>query len=169
MEDGKGGSMKKSRLLLLAFLTFALFALPTFSRDKEGHFIVVIDPGHGGHDGGAKGRKSKEKDIVLSVAKKVGNKIKALNPDITVYYTRSTDRFIGLDQRADFAIQRHADLFVSIHANSIKGASASGAETYVLGLHRSKENLEVAMKENSVTMNIRPGIGRLCGEIRAPT
>lgn len=144
--------MKKPPLLFLFFLTFALLSFPVLARDKEGHFIVVIDPGHGGHDGGAKGRKSKEKDIVLSVAKKVGNKIKALNPDITVYYTRSSDRFIGLDQRADFAIDKHADLFVSIHANSTKGTSAYGAETYVLGLHRSRENLEVAMKENSVIL-----------------
>lgn len=143
----------RKRLYFLSFL-FCISLLPyqTLSRDKEGHFIVVIDPGHGGHDGGAQGRKSKEKNIVLDVAKKAGARIKALNPNITVYYTRQTDKFIGLNQRAEFAINKHADLFVSIHANSTRGSSAYGAETYVLGLHRSKDNLEVAMKENSVIL-----------------
>ena len=153
MVKDKDSAMRKSLLLLLLILSFfSLLSLPSSARDSKGHFIVVIDPGHGGHDSGAKGRKSYEKNIVLSVAKKVGEKIKASNPDIKVYYTRTGDKFIGLNQRAEYAIDKHADLFVSIHANSTKGSSAYGAETYVLGLHRSKDNLEVAMKENSVIL-----------------
>ena len=144
--------MKNTHLLSLFFLLLLAFPYPALSRDNKGHFIVVIDPGHGGHDSGAKGRTSLEKNIVLAVAKKVGEKIKATNSDIKVYYTRSTDKFVGLDQRAGYANSKHADLFVSIHANSTKGSSAYGAETYVLGLHRSQDNLEVAMKENSVIL-----------------
>lgn len=141
------------RRILILLLIFALSA-PTSAvgRDKDGHFIVVIDAGHGGHDSGAVGRRSKEKDITLGVALKVGQQLKEQNPNITVYYTRSTDKFIGLDERANYAIKKHADLFVSIHANATKSRSANGSETYVLGLHRSKDNLEVAMKENSAIL-----------------
>ena len=144
--------MRKALFLILLILLSCCLPLPSSARDKKGHFIVVIDPGHGGRDTGAKGKKSKEKDIVLKVAKKVGTRIKALNPDITVYYTRASDKFIGLQERADYAIEKHADLFVSIHANSTRSSSAYGAETWVLGLHKSEENLEVAMKENSVIL-----------------
>lgn len=142
--------MKRILILLLIFA----FVAPTsaVARDKDGHFIVVIDAGHGGHDSGAVGRRSKEKDITLGVALKVGQQLKKQNPNITVYYTRSTDVFIGLDERANYAIKKHADLFVSIHANATKSRSANGSETFVLGLHRSKDNLEVAMKENSAIL-----------------
>lgn len=143
------------RTIAFAAAVLTLLSLchsPSMARDSKGRFIVVIDPGHGGHDSGAVGKRYKEKNIVLDVALQVGKKIKAMNPDIIVHYTRTTDRFIGLDDRADFAISKHADLFVSIHANASKSSSPHGAETYVLGLHRTKENLEVAMKENSAIL-----------------
>ena len=100
----------------------------------------------GGKDSGAVGKRSKEKNIVLDVALKVGERINVLNPNIVVYYTRKDDRFIGLQQRADFANKKKADLFVSVHANSHKTSRPHGSETYVLGLHRTQDNLDVAMK-----------------------
>lgn len=113
-------------------------------------FTVVIDPGHGGHDPGAIGARGKEKDINLRVALKVGELIKK-SDDTKIIFTRKTDIFIPLDQRAKIANDAHADLFISIHTNSIaKGKNVMGAETYTLGLHRTQENLDVAKKENSV-------------------
>lgn len=141
------------RLIFFSLLIPLLGIGSSEARDAKGRFIVVIDPGHGGKDSGAVGRKSKEKDIVLAVALQTGEKIKALNPNIVVHYTRSTDHFIGLNERANFANKRKADLFVSIHANSIKkNSTPNGAETYVLGLHRTQDNLEVAMKENAAIL-----------------
>ena len=133
-------------------LLFSFISIPSSARDKKGRFVVVIDAGHGGHDSGAVGKIYKEKNIVLDIALKVGENIKAMNPDIVVHYTRKTDKFVGLYNRAQFAIDKHADLFVSIHANANKNRTPNGAETYVLGLHRTKDNLEVAMKENSAIM-----------------
>lgn len=136
-------------LLPLALL---LMAPQVDARDSKGRFVVVIDPGHGGRDSGAKGARSLEKNIVLDVALKIGARIKALNPDIIVHYTRSNDTFIELQQRANYANKKKADLFVSIHANSHKSSSPHGAETFVLGLHRTQDNLDVAMKENSAIL-----------------
>ena len=111
---------------------------------------IVIDAGHGGKDPGALGKIVKEKDVVLNVALKFGNLIKENLPDVKVIYTRNSDVFVPLDKRADIANKNNADLFVSIHANYISSPKISGAETFVLGLHRSQDNLEVAKKENSV-------------------
>jgi len=111
---------------------------------------VVIDAGHGGKDPGAVGKIVKEKDVVLPIALKVGEYITKEMPGVKVIYTRSTDVFVPLDERAEIANRNKADLFVSIHANSISNPKISGAETFVLGLHRSQDNLEVAKKENSV-------------------
>ncbi len=111
---------------------------------------VVLDAGHGGKDPGAVGKDVKEKDIVLAVTLKVGEYLKREMPDLQVVYTRTTDVFVPLDERADMANKAKADLFVSIHANAISNPRIYGAETFVLGLHRSEENLEVAKKENSV-------------------
>ncbi|MDR2927536.1 MAG: N-acetylmuramoyl-L-alanine amidase [Cytophagaceae bacterium] len=119
--------------------------------NKSGSFkTVVIDAGHGGKDPGAIGKSVKEKDIVLNVALKVGEYLKKELPELEVIYTRKNDIFVELDERAEIANHAKADLFVSIHANSISNPKIHGAETFVLGLHRSQENLEVAKKENSV-------------------
>lgn len=145
--------LRRLLLLLSPVLTLGLTCPDTAqARDKDGHFIVVIDAGHGGHDSGARGRISKEKDIVLAVSKKVGTRVKELQPKIKVYYSRPNDKFIGLQERARFAIDKHADLFVSIHANASESHKPSGTETYVLGLHRTEDNLRVAMKENSAIL-----------------
>lgn len=111
---------------------------------------VVIDAGHGGRDPGAVGKISKEKDIVLAVSLKVGEYIKQYMPDVNVVYTRKKDVFVPLNDRAEIANKNDADLFISIHANAISTSKIYGAETFVLGLHRSKDNLEVAKLENSV-------------------
>lgn len=145
--------MTRSTLLalFLSFL-FPFFSSSVSARNSKGKFVVVIDPGHGGKDAGAIGAVSKEKDIVLKVGLKVRELLRKQDPGIAVLMTRSTDVFIGLNERADYANRNHADLFVSIHANSVKSKSARGIETYTLGLARSEENLRVAMKENSVIL-----------------
>jgi N-acetylmuramoyl-L-alanine amidase len=113
---------------------------------------VVIDPGHGGKDSGALGKISKEKDIVLSIGLKLGNYIKENLPDVKVVFTRTTDEFIPLYQRAEIANKASADLYISIHANSNPKPEPNGAYTLVLGLHRADENFEVAKRENSVIL-----------------
>ena len=113
---------------------------------------IVIDAGHGGNDPGNLGTgryKTREKDIALEVALMVGGYIEKQFPEIKVIYTRSTDVFIGLSDRTDVANKAKADLFLSIHCNAATNPSAMGVETFTLGLHKNKENLEVAMKENS--------------------
>jgi N-acetylmuramoyl-L-alanine amidase len=110
---------------------------------------VIIDPGHGGKDPGAVGKKSKEKDIVLSVGLKLGAYIKQNFPEVEVIYTRKTDEFIELYRRASIANNAKADLFISIHCNANRNATPIGSETWVMGLHKSQENLQVAKKENA--------------------
>ena len=117
---------------------------------REKTFTVVIDAGHGGKDPGARGANINEKEINLAVALKLGRLIENNAEDVRVIYTRKTDCFIELDERANIANRNKADLFVSIHTNAVKrGSTVQGTETYTLGLARSEENLEVAMSENS--------------------
>lgn len=113
-------------------------------------FTVVLDAGHGGHDSGAVGKYSKEKNINLAVVLKLGSMINQKYPDVKVVYTRKTDVFIPLQRRADIANENHADIFFSIHTNAIRTPSTFGTETFLLGLAKTKSNLEVAMLENSV-------------------
>ena len=116
-------------------------------------FVVVIDAGHGGHDPGAIGKISKEKNINLKVALKLGNQIKQNCNDVKVVYTRSKDVFIPLDRRAEIANNAKADLFISIHTNALaNNRTAKGASTWTLGLAKSDANLEVAKRENSVIL-----------------
>lgn len=115
-------------------------------------FTVVIDAGHGGQDPGAVYKNIREKDIVLKLALKLGNYILENMPQTKVIYTRDRDVFIPLHQRAAIANTAKADLFISLHANFCSTPSISGTETFVLGLHRSEENLDVAKKENSVIL-----------------
>lgn len=117
----------------------------------QAKFVLVIDAGHGGHDAGAVGAFSKEKDINLRVALAFGRLVEQNCPDVKVIYTRSKDVFIPLDERANIANRNKADLFISIHTNALpKGRIAYGAETYTLGTARASENLEVAKRENAV-------------------
>lgn len=117
-------------------------------------YTVVIDAGHGGKDPGALGLFSKEKNINLSAALELGRLIENNCPGVKVVYTRKTDTFVELHERANIANRAKADLFISIHANSTaagkKGTATKGTETYTLGMHRASENLEVAKRENTV-------------------
>lgn len=147
----------KRRILNILYIATSL--LLTFSLAPQAHaaktnFTVVIDAGHGGHDPGAIGRRGKEKNINLSVALKLGRLIKQNCPDTRVVYTREKDVFVPLHRRAEIANEVKANLFISIHTNSLASRSSkvSGTETYTLGLHRTQENLEVAQKENAVIL-----------------
>ncbi|MDR1097558.1 MAG: N-acetylmuramoyl-L-alanine amidase [Tannerella sp.] len=133
-----------------AYIIILILSLLEVQAQKT--FTIVIDPGHGGRDPGCVGSISKEKAINLSVALKLGALIEQNHPDVQIIYTRKTDVFIPLDERANMANKYKADLFISIHTNSIKKGNASGTETYTLGLTNSDENLDVAMRENSVIL-----------------
>lgn len=123
------------------------------TAQKSKSFTLVIDAGHGGKDSGAVGRTSKEKDINLRTALAFGRMVERNCPDVKVIYTRKTDVFVTLSGRAEIANKAKADLFISIHTNSMpKGAISRGIETYTLGMHRAADNLEVAKRENSVIL-----------------
>ncbi len=135
-------------LVLLAFLP-VLFAV---AGNKEKQFVVVIDPGHGGRDPGTLIKSAKEKNIVLEVSKLLGEYISRNHPEVKVAYTRKTDVFIELDDRAGLANKSKADLFISIHVNASDNKKPYGAETYAFGLARTQENLDVAKAENSAIL-----------------
>ena len=129
--------------------------LTLYCTESKGQNLVdrvVIDAGHGGKDPGASGTKSREKDIVLSIALKVGDLIEENKTNVEVIYTRKTDVFIPLNTRAEIANNNKADLFISIHCNSNPSSLPKGSETYVMGMHKSADNLKVAMLENSAIL-----------------
>ncbi|MGB1318374.1 MAG: N-acetylmuramoyl-L-alanine amidase family protein, partial [Flavobacteriales bacterium] len=145
-------TVKRSFLLFLALAVIPFLGMTQNAEEPFRIKTIVIDAGHGGKDPGNLGTgryKAKEKDIALEVALRVGEYIGKQFPDINVIYTRKTDVFIGLDGRAEIANDAKADLFLSIHCNAFPNPNSNGVETFVLGLHRNKENLQVAMKENS--------------------
>lgn len=123
--------------------------MPSGSGQYKVH-TIVIDAGHGGKDTGCLGKKVKEKDITLAVAIKLGKLINEHMPDVKVLYTRKTDKFVELHKRAALANKNKADLFISIHCNSSDRNTATGSETYVMGLHTSEANLMTAIRENAV-------------------
>ena len=115
--------------------------------------VVVIDAGHGGHDIGTRGKVAREANVALKIALELGRQINDNIPDVKVLYTRDTDEFIELGERSAFANRNNADLFISIHCNSSpKSKTVKGTETYVMGLHKTNGNLEVAKRENSVIL-----------------
>lgn len=142
--------MRYSKILSFLFL-LATIVGTSAQAVRNDKFVLVIDAGHGGRDAGAVGSFSKEKDINLNVALEFGRLVEVNNSDVKVIYTRKTDVFVPLQERADIANRNKADLFVSIHTNSLPaGRLAYGAETYTLGMARATANLEVAKRENSV-------------------
>lgn len=142
---------KKVLLALLFIISFA-----SSVTGANGKFTLCIDPGHGGKDTGAPGSISVEKNINLKVALAFGRYVERNCPDVTIVYTRRTDVFIPLYERAEIANRKKADLFVSVHTNSLKGNhTMKGFETYTLGdgsSHAKETNLEVAKRENSVIL-----------------
>ncbi len=141
----------KTKIISLFTLIFIVIVTSSFilnNNNTENQFIVVLDAGHGGHDPGNMGNGYKEKDIALKIVLKIG-KILEKQPNIKVLYTRKTDVFIKLWERAPVANKADADLFVSIHCNA-HSSQAHGTETFVLGLHKNQANFEIAKKENEV-------------------
>lgn len=139
------------------FAIFSLLFLTSLSSNsiliaQNKKFTIVIDAGHGGHDPGAMGKIIREKDINLAVALKFGELVAKNFNDVRVIYTRKTDVYLTLQERADIVNNNHADLFISFHTNAAQSSSAFGTETYTLGLAKSKTNLDVAMRENSVIL-----------------
>ncbi|BAX82725.1 N-acetylmuramoyl-L-alanine amidase [Labilibaculum antarcticum] len=147
------GLITRSSAVLFLLCVFILQAHDGLSQANHTNInTVVIDAGHGGKDPGAISKTLQEKDVVLSIALKLGAYIEKYFPKVNVIYTRKTDVFIALDRRSEIANQNKADLFISIHANANNNSEITGTETYTLGLHKTKENLEVAMKENAVML-----------------
>ncbi len=144
---------KNSKHILKVFLLAIIVLNPVFSSQaQQKKFKVVIDAGHGGHDTGTPGTKKlkkKEKDVALAVALAVNKKLKQYS-FIKPILTRKKDVFLELYDRANIANKEKEDLFISIHCNANNSSHANGSETFVLGIHRNKDNLEVAKRENSV-------------------
>ena len=134
------------------FCLFFSLILAPLQMQAQRLFTVVIDAGHGGKDSGTVGNGGKEKDITLAVALLVGKKISAAHPEVRVLYTRSTDVFVGLQARADFANKHKASMMLSIHVNSAPSRDVYGTETYVLGIAKFANNLSVAMRENKAML-----------------
>ena len=141
-----------SKLFFFVCLFITFFAVPANAQKDGKTFKVVIDAGHGGKDPGCLGSYSKEKDVALDVALKTGKLISDNCPNVKVIYTRNTDVFVELYNRAKIANNHHADLFISFHCNANDNHSAHGVETYVMGLDKSEKNLAVAKKENSAML-----------------
>ena len=144
--------------LFTAIIVSQLLCLFCIASPNNGKFILVIDAGHGGHDAGAIGTYSKEKNINLNVALAFGKLVENNCSDVRVIYTRKTDVFIALQERAEIANRNKANLFISIHTNALpNGKIAYGSETYTLGMARSSENFDVAKRENSVILVLPSG------------
>lgn len=134
-------------LVVLISINAALPAL-----NKRQIKTIVIDAGHGGHDFGCQYGGSKEKEITLKIALALGKKISEELYDVKVIFTRKTDEFVTLWERANIANRNQADLFISIHCNANKNTEVSGTETFAMGLHKAESNLEVSIRENDVIL-----------------
>jgi len=139
-------------LLPFLFLTIALCSFKPLNIHKVKIRTVVIDAGHGGHDVGSTYGGAREKDITLQIALKVGKQIEQMMPEVKVVYTRNTDEFIELHERAGIANRKNADLFISVHCNANKKLEVFGTETFSMGLDKTQGNLNVAKRENSVIL-----------------
>lgn len=160
--------IKKNSLFSIVAAIFLLVAVGSIliafrpSSNPIGVTKIVIDPGHGGHDSGCLGKAAKEKDVALGIALKLGKYIEDNYSDVKVIYTRKTDEFVELHERAAIANNAKADLFICIHCNSacfldkrrkeVCNTETNGVETWVMGLHKSEANLEVSKRENSVVL-----------------
>lgn len=146
----KTGNPLKLKFSVFFLVFFGLNTLAyTNDEVRKDEFIIVLDAGHGGKDTGTRGNGYLEKKIALALVLNVGESL-GKHQDIKVIYTRTTDEFVTLKDRADKANKAKADLFVSVHLNASGSTQPHGAETFVLGTHRNKDNFEIAKKENSV-------------------
>ena len=144
--------MKRFLVIIITLTSFFnVWAQDSVTTEGNGYEIktVVLDAGHGGKDPGAQSNGYKEKDVTLKIVKLLGAKIKKEFPDVNVIYTRDSDVFIELRERTAIANRNHADLFISVHCNANKKTAPYGSETFVMGLHKSKENFEVSKRENA--------------------
>ncbi len=143
----------KSIFRIASVIIVVILSLSLTAPRKDSYKIktVVIDAGHGGHDAGCLGSSAREKHVALDIALKLGKQIESTFPDIKVIYTRKTDVFIPLHERANIANRAHADLFICIHLNA-GGKGAFGSETYIMGNHKTQDNLEVAKRENATIL-----------------
>ena len=147
MKNVKGYFLVCKNYLIILGL-FIIFPI----QAQDARFTVVLDAGHGGHDPGAMSANSKEKDINLQIVLDLGTIIEQKFKDVKVIYTRKTDKYLTLQERADVVNDHHADLFICIHTNASLSSAAYGAETFTLGLAKTRANLDVAMRENSVIL-----------------
>jgi N-acetylmuramoyl-L-alanine amidase len=145
-------------ILVLLFLCF--FVMPSGAQKIN---TVVLDAGHGGHDTGALGKNSREKDITLSIVLKLRDYIQENLKDVKVILTRDDDTFVELYRRAHIANENKADLFISVHCNSTRSSSPYGVETFVMGLHKSEANLAVAKAENAAILLEDDYVGKYDG------
>jgi N-acetylmuramoyl-L-alanine amidase len=141
-------------IIILCFIVRFAVNMQSFADvpGKKESYVIVIDPGHGGRDPGAIGSFSYEKNITLAIALKTGVYLEKNLTNVKVIYTRKTDTFVDLDVRSDMANKNNANLFISIHANSVAGHNVYGTETYVMGNSKDQANLDVAIKENQVIL-----------------
>jgi N-acetylmuramoyl-L-alanine amidase len=148
----RNSCMRCITLIFLILSLSILMEINVYSQEKTSITKVVIDAGHGGKDPGTIGKKSQEKNVVLQIALKLSEDIRSQCKNVTVICTRTTDEFIELHERAEIANRSKADLFISIHCNANPKHTFQGAETYVMGLHRTEANLEIAKKENAAIL-----------------
>lgn len=144
---------KLGKIVPISFVLMFAFLFASFKTNKILKYdiqTIVIDAGHGGHDPGCQYFGSKEKDITLKIAIELGKRLELALPETKIIYTRKTDKFIGLYDRAAIANRNNANLFISIHCNSNPKPEVNGSETYVMGLHKATGNLDVAKRENEV-------------------
>ncbi|MFA5817681.1 MAG: N-acetylmuramoyl-L-alanine amidase [Bacteroidales bacterium] len=138
--------------LIFLFIAFIIVSGSTSALKNDKGWVIVIDAGHGGKDPGALGSFSYEKNITLAIALRTGEYIEQNIKNVTVIYTRKNDTFVDIRDRASIANKANADLFISIHANWAKSKSIQGTETFIMGLAKNDQNLEVAKKENEVIL-----------------
>jgi N-acetylmuramoyl-L-alanine amidase len=153
IKNGKLNTINIHTLKLIVFiLAFTFISWHASAIKNEKGWVIVIDAGHGGKDPGALGAISYEKNITLAIALKTGEYIQKNIKNVTVIYTRDNDTFVDIRDRANIANKHKADLFISIHANWAKSKNIQGTETFIMGLAKDQQNLEVAMKENEVIL-----------------
>ena len=158
------GLLRTAVLLSAVTVLFQMLSFNAVAQTRDesqlGLKTVVIDPGHGGKDAGciSRDRKTYEKNLTLAISKLLGDKISRAYPDVRVIYTRTTDKYLTLNERAEIANRNHADLFISIHINSFTSSSPNGFSAHILGQSSNRNrdlfsyNIDVCRRENSVIL-----------------